>query len=442
MKIKPGAAVVIASIALLSCCTPKAAPKEEVRLVVKTPPLYASKSPDEQISTRKFMQLAGEAFAAQYNEANVTVDVIQFPYTDEIEYISGCFGTEDAADVLMAGYFNMSSYIYGGRVVPLDDIISDELEADFNTGDLSISKVNGKTYMLPFYSLQNTLCYNKDLFRSCGLEKYIGNGFEIQNWTPGEWDSILAELSEKLPEMTYPMMMYADNNQGDTHIMTLLRSKGSSFFDSDGYFNLNTPEGIAALQWIKDGSDKGYFPDNCQNMEITDCMALFMNDQLAICMCNNSYLPDLDPEKHGLLNFPSADGKGISTAFVTGFMVFDNGNEAKLKAAKDFLSFIYSDEELLNYEREAIPSNKSVNGRSEDMILNLEEYYANSDTVINFTANNPNWQGSSTSVREIFWVHIHNLLTGDETPGECAALLDEECNRAIEEGRSGGNLHE
>ena len=37
-----------------------------------------------------------------------------------------------------------------------------------------MSQINGKTYILPYYSLQNTLCFNKDLFRQCGLEDVIG----------------------------------------------------------------------------------------------------------------------------------------------------------------------------------------------------------------------------------------------------------------------------
>ena len=225
---------------------------------------------------------AGEEFAAQYTDYDVTVEVVKFAYTEEDEYITGCFDTDHAVDVLFEGYFNMAGYIHTGRVVPLDDIITEELRADVDDMLWKMSQMDGKTYMLPYYSLQNTLIYNKNLFRQCGLAEYIGEEGTIQSWTPEEWEDILATLAEKLPEMTYPMLMYAKNDQGDTHIMTLLRSKGSPFFNENGRFNLNTKEGIAALQWIADSYQKGYFPAGCENMEIIDCSNLFTNNQLAI----------------------------------------------------------------------------------------------------------------------------------------------------------------
>lgn len=120
-----------------------------------------------------------------------------------------------------------------------------------------------------------------------------------------EWDSILSTLAEKLPEMSYPMILYAKNNQGDTHIMTLLRSRRSQFFDENGRFNINTEEGIAALQWIADSCQEGYFPAGCENMEINDCNALFLNNQLAIYMPNSASVVNMDKSTTGLVNFPS-----------------------------------------------------------------------------------------------------------------------------------------
>lgn len=134
------------------------------------------------------------------------------------------------------------------------------------------------------------------------------------------------------------------------------------------------------------------------------------------------------------------DGKGYSTSFVTGFMIFDNNNEDKLEASKGFLNFLYSNDSYLDYEREGLPANKSVAERSGDLIFNLDEYFNNSSTTVNFTANNPNWQGSETSVRNIFYLHIHDLLTDDKTPKECAKSLDRDCNAAIKAGRN-SSLH-
>ena len=220
----------------LTGCRGQEAEKQQITLRVKLPPLTVANADTGIADSYEVLKKAGEEFAAQYKDYDVTVEVVKFGYTEEDEYIAGCFDTEDAVDILFEGYFNMAGYIHTGRVVPLDDIITEEMRADVDDMLWKMSQVDGKTYMLPYYSLQNTLIYNKNLFRQCGLEEYIGEDGTIQSWTPEEWERILSTLAEKLPEMTYPMLMYAKNDQGDTHIMTLLRSKGSPFLMKTAVF--------------------------------------------------------------------------------------------------------------------------------------------------------------------------------------------------------------
>ena len=422
----------------LTGCRGQEAEKQQITLRVKLPPLTVANADTGIADSYEVLKKAGEEFAAQYKDYDVTVEVVKFGYTEEDEYIAGCFDTEDAVDILFEGYFNMAGYIHTGRVVPLDDIITEEMRADVDDMLWKVSQVDGKTYMLPYYSLQNTLIYNKNLFRQCGLEEYIGEDGTIQSWTPEEWERILSTLAEKLPEMTYPMLMYAKNDQGDTHIMTLLRSKGSPFFDENGRFHLNTEEGIAALQWIADSYQKGYFPDGCENMEIIDCSDLFTNDQLAIYMANSATSLIIDRDGAGLVNFPSLDGKGYNTSFVTGFAIFDNGDQEKIQVAKDFLRYFMSDEELMNYAQVGIPASKATIERVSEHIFMQEAYTANASNTVDFTANNPNWRG----VRDVFYPHIHELLAGTKTPQEVAEAIDTDCNAAIETGWENSKLHE
>lgn len=437
-KIFAGGIALAMVLGTLAGCTSHEVEKKKVTLTIKLPPLTVANVDTDITDAYDVLEQAGKEFASQYKDYDVTVKVIKFNYTDEDSYITGCYDTEEAADVLFEGYFNMAGYIHTGRVVPLDDIITDEMKADADDVLWQMSQVNGKTYMFPYYSLQNTLIFNKELFRQCGLAEYIGDEGVIQSWTPKEWDSILSTLSEKLPEMSYPMMMYAKNNQGDTHIMTLLRSRGSQFFDENGRFNINTEEGIAALQWIADSCQEGYFPAGCENMELNDCNALFLNNQLAIYMANSASVVNMDKSTTGLVNFPSLDGAGYNTSFVTGFEIFDNGDPDKVQVAKDFLRYFVTNEELLNYAQIGIPASKATTERVKAHIFMQEAYTANAANTVDFTANNPNWRG----VRNVFYTHIYELLAGTKTPQEVAAAIDKDCNAAIEEGWANSKLHE
>ena len=414
--------------------------KEDITLIVKVPALLMnSVSNPDILEAATFLQQAGDAFAAQYAEANVTIQLETFDYVDEIKAITESFDTNDATDILYEGYFNMASYIHTGRVVPLDDIISDDLRNDIDDASWAMSMVNGKTYMMPFYSMQNILIYNRQHFESCGLEKYVSTGTEIQNWTMEEWTEILDTLAEKLPDRTYPIMMYGKNNQGDTHIMTFMRAYDSAIFDGAGNFDFESKETVQALEWIQEGVGKGWYPPHPENLEISDCNELFSNGQLSIQQFNNASLNLYGNfEDYGYVNFPG----NLATSFVTGFEVFDNGDEAKIKAAKEFILYIYDNEEWLDISAGNIPACKSVAEKYKDQIPMLDAFVSNATHVVDFMNNSPNWQGNDTSVRSVFWPNIHELLSGTITPQECARTLNETCNAALQTGREGSKLHE
>ncbi len=425
---------------LIGCGVKETEKKEDITLIVKVPSLIMnSVSNPDILDAATFLQQAGDAFAAQYEEANVTIQIESFDYVDEIKAITERFDTEDAADILYEGYFNMASYIHTGRVVPLDNIISDDLWNDIDDASWAMSMVNGKTYMMPFCSMQNILIYNKQHFESCGLEKFVSDETKIQNWSMEEWTEILNTLAEKLPDRTYPIMMYGKNNQGDTHIMTFMRAYGGAIFDKDGNFDFESKETIQALEWIQEGVSKGWYPPHPENLEISDCNELFSNGQLSIHLFNNASLNLYDnSEDFGYVNFPG----NLATSFVTGFEVIDNGDEAKIKAAKDFIQFIYKNEEWIDISAGNIPACRSVAEKYSDQITMLDEFISNAAHVVDFMNNSPNWQGDDTSVRSVFWPSIHELLSETITPQECAKALNEACNAALQTGRENSKLHE
>ena len=327
------------------------------------------------VSCQDFMNYAAEKFVAVYEAADVSMRIEVFDYVDENEAILGAYGTEDAVDILYEGYFNMAAYISEGHVVPLDDIITDEIRGDISESAWAQSMKNGKTYMMPYLSMQNILIYNRRLFMECGLERFLPDELEIQNWTIEEWEIIPDTLAEKLPDGSYPMMMYGVNNQGDTHIMSLIRAFGSGIFDEDGNFDFESEEAVRGLEWIQGGVRRGWYPPHPENIELADNQQLFENGLLGIYLFNNAnfMLYDDIETDYGYVNFPGNAGQ----------------------------------------------------------IMMLAEFSANEVNVVDFMNNSPNWQGSENSVRNVFWPNIHKLLMGKTTPKECAADLNRDCNAAI-----------
>ncbi len=296
--------LIFAAVLLLGTgCAPQQ-PKE-ITLIFKMPTLATASitNPDIKEAYDIFKEAAAD-FSSQYKAAQVSINLVKFDLADETAYITDCFDSPDAPDLLYEDFFNMSTYIYTGRVIPLDSIISAEWRADVDSSYWQMSQVQGKTYMLPYLARQNVMGYHRSMLRNAGLGRYVNDSEDIGTWSLSDWNTILGTLAAKLPENCYGEAMYAQNEQSDTHIMTMLRSHGSGFFSEDGHFNLNTAEGIAALSWIKSNADKGCYPPHSEQLAARDCGKLFWNNQLAVKMINGPG-KDSDDKDIGLVNFPS-----------------------------------------------------------------------------------------------------------------------------------------
>ncbi len=375
-------------------------------------------------------------FEASYDKADVEIEIEVFEQNQYDSAIEATFDTPGSPDVLYGDYFNMSTYIHTGRVVPLDDVVHDGVRDGVYEYLWDMSTVGGKVYMMPYLARQNVLAYNKAMFQAAGLEDHIAEG-RITSWSIEEWTHVLDALAASLPDGSFPMMMYAGSSQGDTHIMTLLRSAGSDFFDEDGRFALSTPEGVEALRWLQDGVGRGWFPPHGENLEIEDCSSLFRGGQLAIYMVNNASIGRYG-DTVGLVNFPGPDEDGCATTFVSGFEVFDNGDPAKVQIAKDFLSHVYASEELMSYAAGTMPASIAVAEKYRGDIDQFDLFLQNQGNVVDFTGSNPD----TRAVREVFYLCIHDLLMGETTPEETARRIDELCNKAIDEGVAASKLHE
>ena len=417
------------------CQTRREADPEPVTLIIKTPPIGLGEVPGVgEAEAYDMLTAAAQRFSQQYETYDVEFKISRYDYLDEQTQLADKYGTPEAADIFFAGSWNVPLYVKRGWLVPLDDIIDEELRADIDISIWNQNSIDGQVYTMPFHQFQNTLMVNRSMMEAAGLEEYIPAADRVAGWTTEEFNLICRKLTETLTdENTFAFMMYAANNQGDSHIMTLLRAYGCPLYDEKGNFAVNTPEGIRALAWLKEMDEQGITPKGAENLELLDCVKLFYNGQLAICMGNLSNL--WDSRNHGVdvftANFPSLDGKGYCTVSSNGLCVFDNGDETKIQAAKDFLRFIYTDEELMKYTLGTLPVNHSVIEQYQDEIWMLKAYGQNTSNAVAIVQSNQNWQG----VRDVFYTKISALLTGEKSPEETARSIDESCNAALEQGR-------
>lgn len=403
---------------------------------------------------------AAEEYSASTGN-KVKIHVMPIGKGSEKESVTDKFGTDAAVDILYDDFFNMSSYIHSGNAVPLDDVLTTEQMSDLHEQYLESGKYGGKQYMLPYLARQNILMYNKELLKDCGVTGDVvadTGGFTIQTWKMDRFTEILDKIAGKEkereehpnehPKGYIPMMMYAGNEQGDTHIMTMIRAFGSNIFDEKGSFHFRDKNAIDTLRWMQSGVDKKWYIHPVENQTMDACSSKFKDGELGFYNFNlGSSIYELavngGSEKYGFVNYPG----GNCTFFCDGFEIFDNGDANKIKAAKDFLRFFYSSEKWMDCAAGCLPASRKVEQKYKDEIFMFEEFANNSKNAVDFSNSLPNWQGHENSVRSRFYKEMQKLFTqkGDGeflyTPEQCAAILDEKLNESITIGRNSSSPH-
>ena len=99
-----GMVSLLIAVCLLAGCgaTKNEMERQAVHLTLKVPTLTHQTPADPEISNAsEFLEKMAAGYMAEH--ANVKIDTVVFALTDEDAYVTDCFDTENAADILYEG---------------------------------------------------------------------------------------------------------------------------------------------------------------------------------------------------------------------------------------------------------------------------------------------------------------------------------------------------
>ena len=188
-----------------------------------------------------------EEFAGQYHWVNVPRD-----YNLVLDLVAAVQSNGDIPDVMRAGTGDMPTFILHNTVQDLTDYItSAPWYADIDPSAIeACTAPDGKIYCVPVSESPYLVFYWTDLYP---------DGF------PATPDAFLAHAAELKADDNYALTYWGstafDGEAATRYYYQVLSSFGGGYDDGAGNLKLNTPENIAAIEFMREIVTNGYSPE-------------------------------------------------------------------------------------------------------------------------------------------------------------------------------------
>jgi multiple sugar transport system substrate-binding protein len=187
---------------------------------------------------RRFMALHPE----------IEVSMLELPrQTDTMhnQYATYLIAEDDSIDIYSIDVIWPPEFGSAGWAVPLDDWFTPEERAKFLKGPLAACTYKGHIYAIPWYSDAGVLFYRKDLLDEAGLAP------------PKTWQEMVSIAKRLQNEKRNGLVFQAAQYEGLVcDFLEYVWGNGGDVLDADGRVVLDSPENIAALQFLSDVINK------------------------------------------------------------------------------------------------------------------------------------------------------------------------------------------
>ena len=252
-------------------------------------------------------------------------------------------------DLILSPYFNsIGAFVdlaeQAKRLPYFDDLV-------WRMGELGRwSGREGKhIYMLPFWSDNSALFYNKDFFDLAGI------GYPDLSWTWKEMQDAAIKFTKDLDGDGKPDQFglpYAGASAG-AHMflfMPFVWSNGGRFLTEDGKSPaIDSPEAIEALQFFRDLALKyKVFPPGVANTEWADMEATFVAEKAGMYLSGNWNVKGFKTDyemNYGVTLIPKAPGPGKQhSSFIGGDLVGITSQTKHPEEAWEFVEYCLSED--------------------------------------------------------------------------------------------------
>ncbi|WP_283682941.1 ABC transporter substrate-binding protein [Parablautia sp. Marseille-Q6255] len=369
-----------------------------------------------------------EGLLASFNEAHpdITVKVEYLDYTNGDDKINTAIEGGQAPDLVMEGPERLvANWGAKGLMVDLADLWTDEAkEAIYDSVEAACQNNEGVFYEYPLCMTAHTMAINRDVFEAADALQYLDE--ETRTWTTENFikavEAVYASGQENVAAV------YCGGQGGDQGTRALVNNLyGGTFTNAEHTeYTADSEENIKALELLA-GMEGINFDASLQG---ADEINLFCNGTLAMAFCWN-----IAQEKNNVENiafdvlpmaFPTETGEPQLCGGIWGFGIFDNGDEAKIEAAKTFIDFMANDEKQVV---ESVKASSYWPVKDLGNIYEGDEMMTEYSTFVQYMGDYYQVVGGWAEARTAWWNMLQQIGSGAEV-SEAVATFTETANAA------------
>ena len=288
-------------------------------------------------------------FNAVHPEIKVNVQYVDYQTGDD--QVTTAIEAGTTPDIIFEGPGRLVA-LWGaaGKLLDVSDLWTEETTADILAAGSNLKNlctgVDGNTYIYPLCMTTHCMVIDKAAFEKAGALQYID--LETRTWTNEQF----AKACEALVNAGYsvPGIVYCGGQGGDQGTRALAYNLFNATFTNPDHtrYTMDSAEGQKGLAQLVDWVNRGLLVAD-PGIAAADAIALFCNGTTQMSFCWNAAL--LETNKQTLAEgveplavaFPSEDGVPVLDGGMWGFGLFNNGDDAKVAAAKEFIKFVCDD---------------------------------------------------------------------------------------------------
>ena len=290
-----------------------------------------------------------EAFNAQ--NPDVTIEILPVTYQDGDQQLANLIAGGNAPDIVFEGPERIiGNYANEGLLVDLSDLW--EGVTDIPESISSVSQLDGTYYMYPLSVAAHCMAINYEAFEAAGALQYIDE--ETRTWTTDDFvaamDAIRDAIADGTLNLATPGIIYCGAQGGDQGTRALVNNLYSDYYvtEDGSSYNANSANNVKALELLQGMVDEGTMGVST-SYAAADELQAFANGTCAMTFCwnysNYSQYAAQTQFTPFAMAFPSDDGvPELEMAGPYGLCVFNNGDQAKIDAAKEFVKFVCDDQ--------------------------------------------------------------------------------------------------